>query len=387
LKILIVTQQKVPFIGGLSTHIEVLIKALTESGHELRLVQGGCLHSPKWLKLCRLLLTLGNRDKFNVLNFKALLANLTVAIEKQIFDFKPDLIHSHDVYASYCICHSKKPNRIPFIHTMHGPALFEAQMGGVDNLPAFKRLISDCELVAFKGASLLITPSTGHAQILQNLYQVHPDKVRILINCVDLREVDGPDSGQSVSEYPPFFLVPRRLVKKDGVRHAVEAMAHIDSNHSVKLLIAGNGPMRVELENLSEELGVSSKVKFLGCVVRRDLLPLYKRAAAIIIPSIDAHGVVESSSIAAIEGMASGSVVIASRMGGLEELIEDDITGMLVPPGDPKALAQHMMEAVNDQEKMNDITRRARRKVEECYSKEIWVQELLEIYNQMVHTD
>lgn len=72
-------------------------------------------------------------------------------------------------------------------------------------------------------------------------------------------------------------------------------------------------------------------------------MELMRQADVIVVPSVPAHGVVEATSIAALEGMALGKPVVASAIGGLVELIQSGQTGLLVPPGDARALARAVL--------------------------------------------
>lgn len=383
MKILVVTQQKIPHSGGLSTHVEILMDALKNAGHEAHLIQGGAAQPSKLSKLFCLLTAFGNKDLYISRNFKAVLKRIKGMVEQELSSFRPDVIHTHDVYASYAVLDAVKNKNVPVVQTVHGPALYEAQMGGVDKLPAYKQVIIDCETAAFKKVKYFIAVDTGQADILVNDYGVSRDKISVIFNCVNVEEVK--ELSVTNAELPvsgPFMLVPRRLVEKTGVRYAVEAMSLLKDKKS-QLVIAGQGPLRADLEKLAEQLNVTDRVKFLGAVPRPQLLPLFAKAKCVIVPSVPASGVVEATSLAVTEAMAAETVPVASGIGGLAELIENDVTGVLVQPADARALASAIDKLLEDDAYRNGIIKNATLKVDKDYSSHAWLRKVTGIYQQL----
>ncbi|MDX1774862.1 glycosyltransferase family 4 protein [Oceanihabitans sediminis] len=385
MKVLIITQQTIPHSGGLSTHIETLSNSLQANGHEVKLIQGGSFQPKKLTKGLRLIATLGDRDKFVEKNFNDLLNNLSNNIQKEINEFQPDIIHSHDVYASYAALQSNNIEIDKLIQTIHGPALYEAQMGGVDKKPRFKNIIIKCENETFKKINNFIAVDTGQANILINDYNVNKHKISIIYNGVDVDEVKkftaNPIVNFKITQ--PYFLVPRRLVEKTGVRYAIEALAKL-KNKNVFLVIAGHGPQLDALQNLANNLKISSRVKFLGAIKRESLMYLYSRAIAVIVPSIPASGVIEATSLSVTEAMAAGTVPIASDIGGLAELIDNDLTGILVPPANSSELAIAMDEISINENKRNNLIKNASKKVVEDYSSRVWLNKIINRYSNML---
>jgi glycosyltransferase involved in cell wall biosynthesis len=382
MKVLIVTQQRIPHSGGLSTHVEILIAELKSNGHEVKLIQGGMAQPPKWEKAIRMLLALGDNNKFVSSNFKHTLNRISQLVTAEIGQFKPDVIHTHDVYASYAVQQCRNLNGIPVIQTVHGPALYEAQMGGADKLPAYKQLIMDCEALAFKSSRHFIAVDSGQAAILTNDYGLDPAKIDVVFNCVHVGEVrEFIKKPIDLPVKQPYFLVPRRLVEKTGVRYAIEALAQLE-NRDCQLVIAGQGPLRKELEDLAASLDITPRVTFLGPVPRNSLLPLFAKAKAVIVPSVPASGVVEATSLAVTEAMAAGTVPIASGIGGLAELIAHEQTGLLVKPADATELANAMDLLLKDDTMRDQLIKNATGKVEGDYSSEAWVKKILQIYKK-----
>jgi glycosyltransferase involved in cell wall biosynthesis len=203
--------------------------------------------------------------------------------------------------------------------------------------------------------------------------------VHILYNFVNV-EVFKPSSPDDASERRRWhlgtddlvILCPRRLTAKNGVSYAVEAMVSLAERlgryRSLVMLLAGDGHERRNIEELIRQYRLESSVRLLGDVPHDEMLSLYRAVDVTLIPSVRSAGVVEATSIAALESMASGVPVIASAIGGLTEIIAHGQTGLLVPERDPLAIAEAILLLVHDQELRQRIVVEARRIVTEHHS-------------------
>jgi glycosyltransferase involved in cell wall biosynthesis len=139
-----------------------------------------------------------------------------------------------------------------------------------------------------------------------------------------------------------------RLVRLKGYLDLLRAALLLRPAHpDVRVEIAGDGPERPELEREARRLGLEHHIRFLGW--QADLRASMRRWQIFAQPSVE-----EGFGIAALEAMAAGLPVLATRVGGLPELVEDDVTGILLPPGDPPALAHALARLLG-----NPATRRA----------------------------
>lgn len=139
------------------------------------------------------------------------------------------------------------------------------------------------------------------------------------------------------SEDPSVDLivgVAGRLVDGKGVDHLLKAIALVNEHAAVKLLVAGDGPMRAELESLATALGVEPMVQFRG--LTQDMPEFWQMCDVVAVPSVST----EAFPMTTLEAMASGKPVIATRIGGIPELVIDGETGALIPPGDAEACAK-----------------------------------------------
>jgi glycosyltransferase involved in cell wall biosynthesis len=126
-----------------------------------------------------------------------------------------------------------------------------------------------------------------------------------------------------------------RLVRGKGPDYLIKAVASLRLAHPIRLVIAGEGPERPRLESLARSLGLEQVVEFAG--LRHDMPRFWQCCDIAVVPSAE---FIESCPMTPLEAMASGKPVVATRNGGLPELVVDGVTGMLVPPGDAAALAK-----------------------------------------------
>jgi hypothetical protein len=116
----------------------------------------------------------------------------------------------------------------------------------------------------------------------------------------------------------------------------------LTAHPGARLRLAGDGPCRTELETLAAELGVAGSVEFLG--VRSDVAGLLRESSLLVLASY----AIECFPYAVLEAMAAGRGVVSTDVGGLPELVDDGVTGRLVPPRDTAALAAALVEGLAD---------------------------------------
>ncbi len=164
--------------------------------------------------------------------------------------------------------------------------------------------------------------------------------LRVIYNGIAL----GPAPGARIPlpAGRPVVFTAARLAPQKGVAVLIDAWAALAPEFPQgSLLVAGDGPLRAELEAQARALGVADSVLFLG--FRDDVRALLRAADVAAIPSL-----VEGQSLFAVEAMAEGAVVVASRVGGLPEMVREGETGFLVPPGNAEALAGGLRRALGD---------------------------------------
>ena len=151
-----------------------------------------------------------------------------------------------------------------------------------------------------------------------------------------------------------------RLVDAKDFPVLIHAIRHLkDGDYDVCLRIAGDGEERAQLEQLAVELGMESDIEFMGV-----------RPAAEFLLSIDIFAMSskrEGVPVALLEAMARGLPIVSTAVGGIPEVVEDGVDGLLCQPGDPDALAGNIERLIGDAELRMSLGRNARRKVVDCY--------------------
>ena len=135
--------------------------------------------------------------------------------------------------------------------------------------------------------------------------------------------------------------------------------------------MVGDGPLRGELESLARRLGVSGQIEMCGWLTQEELLPLYRRAWALVAPSVElANGRQDGIPNVVVEAMAMQLPCVGTRAAGLEEVIVHGETGLLCDPGDPEALADVLQELLAEPGRSDRMGARARARVLEEFDTE-----------------
>ncbi|MDR3532200.1 MAG: glycosyltransferase, partial [Rhodopila sp.] len=166
------------------------------------------------------------------------------------------------------------------------------------------------------------------------------------------------------------------LIRRKGQDVLIRAFATLVPGRDIHLLIAGEGPDRAGYEALTVELGVQSRVHFLGH--SGDISSVYQATDIVALASrADAFGLVLA------EAGYFFIPAVATAVGGIPEVIEDGVTGLLVPPDDPSALAQALVRLVDDPEQRRALGRAAKARTERMFSVERMVANFHDTYERL----
>lgn len=218
-----------------------------------------------------------------------------------------------------------------------------------------------------------------------------------------LRDVDGfagrrievIENGIEVGRYGPV-ADKAELKMRLGLDPARRYVAHVARHHPVKdqpmllrgfaaaaadipdadLLLAGDGPLRGELEDLARSLGVADRVLFLG--VRKDVPDVLRAADVFALTSVS-----EAASLTLLEAMATGLPVVATAVGGNPEIVRHEREGLLIPRGDPAACADAFHRLLRDPDLAARLGVAARRRVEERYRLEQTIDAYHRLYRRL----
>jgi len=183
------------------------------------------------------------------------------------------------------------------------------------------------------------------------------EKLTTILNGVDPKKFSPAVEASCDSDIPVIFTA-RRLVRKNGLHVLLRAVREVLRVRNVRLAIAGEGPEEARLRRLAEGLHLTKHVLFLGAIPHDEIPKYMSSAAVVVVPSY-----IEASSLFVLEAMAMEKSVIASRVGGIPEIITSGCDGVLVNPGDHRSLAHAILELLSDEKLARSLGERARKRV------------------------
>jgi colanic acid/amylovoran biosynthesis glycosyltransferase len=165
------------------------------------------------------------------------------------------------------------------------------------------------------------------------------------------------------------ILSVARLVEKKGIRYGIEAMSRIVGQHgNIEYAIVGDGPSRLQLEQLVRDLKLDREVRFLGWMNQGEVTELMTQSDILLAPSVTAEdGDQEGIPVVLMEALAMGLPVVSTRHSGIPELVVDGITGLLAPERDSQALADRISNLITMDGLANELRKNGREFVEENF--------------------
>ncbi|MDQ7779739.1 MAG: glycosyltransferase family 4 protein [Planctomycetota bacterium] len=179
---------------------------------------------------------------------------------------------------------------------------------------------------------------------------------------------------------PLFIAYVKSVAPKYGPDVALAAFRIVKSEiRHAGMIMAGDGPMLASLKRTAADSRLDDAVRFLGRVGHEEVPAVLASADLLVMPSVCE----ETFGVVALEAAAMGLPVIASKVGGVSEVVVDGVTGLLVPPGDEKTLARAIIELARDRARMKAMGRAGREFVAKTYSWDRCVDQMEEVYLQV----
>lgn len=277
---------------------------------------------------------------------------------------RPDLIHVHcGLYGGAAAALIKEKYNIPYIVTEHSSQVLNGTMDEYH-----KGLLEK----GYNNANYLI--SVGE-KLKEKMKGYTNNKIEVIPNIVNTERFI-PNNKSEKGKFR--FLSVSFLNPNKNVDLTIKAFSRAFKNkENVELYIAGDGSERLKLEALVKDLGVESKVKFLGKVSREDLPNFLNRGNAFVLPSkYETFGVVY------IEALACGLPIIATKCGGPEDFYREDLGYMIEAP-EEEALCEAMIKMIENKDKYDSIA--MSKYVKNRFSKEVIVKKIEEIYEVILN--
>lgn len=267
------------------------------------------------------------------------------------------------------------------VHTFHGH-IFEGYFS-----PGLAKTFLAVERLLAMLTTRVIALSEGQRQELLALKIGSEEKLAVLPLGLELDPFLGcaAKSGQlrkelGLPEEERLVGIVGRLVPIKGHEIFLQAAKVVMERFpSCRFLIVGDGPERLKLQEMAATLGLASRVLFLGW--RRDLDRIYADLDLLVLSSSN-----EGTPVSLIEAMAAGVPVVATRVGGVKDLMTRDETGLLVPPGDAQALALGIVTLLNDPERARRMAKAGKERAYPFYDAKSLIVRTEQFYRELVAT-
>ena len=245
------------------------------------------------------------------------------------------------------------------------PVRIATHRGRIEDFPRWRQSLHSWLINIGMAHTLVAVSEQTRRQAVEE--GVRADKVSVIPNGVtplDTLSVNRPEARKNLglNEADIFLLSIGRLTYQKGHEFFIHALAKVVSRFpNVKAGICGDGPLRPQLESQILRLGLSHHVKLLGAW--DDVSPILASADVFVLPSRW-----EGLSRAMMEAMAAGIPVIATRVDGIQDLVTNDVHGLLVPAEDPERLGNSILQLLRDPEMMKRIGSAGRAHVLQIHS-------------------
>lgn len=357
MRVLVWSFRLLPVSGGQELFVRDLVNGLVDRGHDVRIIgpaqeRQAELHSHDaedteyrpGVAIDRLAV----RQAFEQRDLRALHL-LRRRLDDIVGSFDPDIIHMHGTGPDAFLYLNATPrvHSIPMVFTCHGM---------VDEFRAGERS-STAKLLESAARVTAVSHSTLR-EILGWVPWAAP-KVSVIHNGVTIPSEVGPSRPEAQR-----FLSASRLAPEKGLGVLISAFAILHERFpEATLVLAGEGSIKTQLTWFARRLGVGDRVEFPGWLDRSALGEQLRRATAVVVPSTWA----EPFGLIAAEAGAAGRPVIASRIGGLPEIV-DDTTGVLVRSGDIVELAVAMSRLIEEPTTAAKLGENAYERIREHFS-------------------
>lgn len=247
------------------------------------------------------------------------------------------------------------------------------------------RLTRRLEFVALRRASGVTSPSRFQAQEVAQSLGWPRDRIRAIPNPIAPWILDRAIAMErsNADRQSPIVLYTGRIEYRKGTIPLLRSVPHVaPAFPDVRYVIAGGRHTSIDDRTLNDALdenNARSHVTLLGHIPWKDLVDWYARAAVFVMPSF-----FETFGISCLEAMAFGLPVVATRASALPEVVEDGVTGILVPPGDPEALAEAITRLLRDPGMCHRMGQRGRQRVLEEFTVEQVLEQTMNVYRKAI---
>lgn len=294
-------------------------------------------------------------------------------LKQVIAQINPDILETRNVKSHFLVRLLGLHRKYPWVAWNHGYTATSR----------LDRAYTQLDRWSLRGAYRVVTVCRPFADHLERL-GVQPNRIIILHNSVTPFAPPPEEAVQRVrrelglGDDEAVILAVGRLSHEKGHADLIRATAALEAMPRAprfRVVIVGDGPEREPLARLASRLGVQQRITFAG--FQRDTQPYYAMATLVAVPS---HS--EGSPNVVLEAMAAGLPIAANAVGGVPEILEEGVTGLMVPPRNPEAMANAMLRLLSDPELRSRLGSAARACAESSHTPEAYRRALVEFYQE-----
>ena len=342
--------------GGMSVYIRELARQLGRRGHCVdiytRLNGSGQKHIAQLYDNVRLIhLKAGDNTHVNKLSLYGHLDDFFKELEefrnRESVDY--DLIHSHYWLSGRVGNWAQERWEVPHVFMFHTVGAVKNSTAGSEKEPELRTAIE--KHLAKKCDRILVATDREREHLVQH-YGACPETIGVVpcgVNLNLFRPIDKAAARQQLgfAQDESIVLYVGRFAPVKGIDRLMEAIAHLQHHQRLRLVIVGgDGDGAPEYKNflrLARKLSIQDSVTFIGRIEQDGLPPYYSAADVLAVPS---H--YESFGLVALESLASGTPVVATKVGAMESILREGETGYLVSNGSPRLLAKGVERFISD---------------------------------------
>jgi glycosyltransferase involved in cell wall biosynthesis len=359
LRVLLVNQ---PTDGGVAFHVETLAQRLPEHGVDVTVA---CPPSPWSQRLAAAGITVIAVPMVREIAPRtdlAALRRLRAVLHQADFD----LVHTHSAKAGVLGRVAARSRHVQAVHTPHAWSFLAA------GHPHKARLYQTIERTLARTTAVIICVSEGERQ--RGLQVADGHRLAIVMN-----GIAQPETPIDRQPHPGIVVgTVGRLAPQKGIAHLLEAYAAVRAvRNDVRLVIAGDGPLRADLAHDAERLGIADTVTFAGTIPSP--WPFLADLDVFVLPSLW-----EGLPYVLLEGMAAGLPCVATAVDGVAEAIPDRRFGTVVAPGDSPWLAREILALAGDAQARAEMGRMAQAHVRDTFSVDAMVRATVDVYHRVL---
>lgn len=376
--------------GGAESYVSTMADALVEQGHRVSIIAfGQADHSKTHLSLIEV-----QKPNLHWFLYRGLPVAKSLAMPVREIEWSRrmwsalaalhqedpvDVVETGETLVLQQLVSGRKP---PLVVRGHGNPLAIKRFG--DTRANFgDRLGRKLQLAGMRRASAITAVSKFQARELARELSLPIEAIRVIPNPISPALLREARERPAVDASKPVVLYTGRIELNKGSLELLRSVKRVAASFSeVEFAIVGGRHNSINDETLERALAADDTrehVRVLGHVPWQQLAEWYRRATVFVMPS---H--YETFGISVIEAMAFGLPVVATNVGGLPEIVEDGVTGILVPPKDPDALAEAAIHLLRDPELRRRLGRAARDRVVSEFSIERVVEQTLKVYERVL---